>query len=107
MIVTDGWRKQGDDTIEEEMIYFDKKDETYEGGGVGIVKKSDTGKMLVGAEFAIKDSDGNIVKTLVTNDAGVSLPATGGPGTSLIYIIGLTLTGIAGTVLLMRRLKRA
>jgi LPXTG-motif cell wall-anchored protein len=43
----------------------------------------------------------------VTNDAGVSLPATGGPGTSLIYIIGLTLTGIAGTVLLMRRLKRA
>ncbi len=73
VIVTDGWRKQGDDTIEEEMIYFDKKDETYEGGGVGIVKKSDTGKMLVGAEFAIKDSDGNIVKTLVTNDAGVAM----------------------------------
>lgn len=43
----------------------------------------------------------------VTNDAGVSLPATGGPGTSLIYILGLMCTGLAGVVLLARRFKRA
>ena len=43
----------------------------------------------------------------VTNDAGVSLPATGGPGTSLIYILGLMCTGLAGVVLLVRRFKRA
>ena len=73
VIVTDGWRMKGGDKIEEEMIYFDDKDETYEGGGIGILKKSDTGKMLVGAEFTIYDSAGREVKTLVTNDAGVAV----------------------------------
>ena len=75
VIVTEGWRKEGDSTYTEEMIYLDDKDETYEGGGVGITKKSDNGKLLVGAEFEIKDSEGNVVKTLVTNNAGVA--ATG------------------------------
>ena len=75
VIVTEGWRQEGDDTKVEEMIYFDAKDETYEGGGVAIVKKSDTGKNLVGAEFTIYDSEGKEVKKLITNDAGVA--ATG------------------------------
>ena len=42
----------------------------------------------------------------VTNDAGVSLSATGGPGTSLIYLLGMMLTGIAVTGLVMRNRRR-
>lgn len=75
IIVTEGWRQKGDDQITEEMIYFDDKDETYKGGGVAITKKASSGKMLVGAEFEIRDSEDNVVKTLVTNNAGVA--ATG------------------------------
>ena len=75
-IVTDGWYNRPDGTtVEEEMIYYDKHDDDYVGGGVGIIKQSDTGLMLVGAEFAIYDDQGNEVATLVTNNGGVA--ATG------------------------------
>ena len=76
-IVTEGWRDNpdGEGIITEEMIYFDKHDDDYVGGGVAIIKKSDTGKMLVGAEFTIYDASGNEVTTLVTNNSGVA--ATG------------------------------
>ena len=36
----------------------------------------------------------------IMNNPGVALPSTGGPGTNLIYLLGLTLTGLAGTFLL-------
>ena len=34
-------------------------------------------------------------------------PATGGPGTTLIYLFGIMLTGFAGTALVMRRRRKA
>lgn len=39
----------------------------------------------------------------VRNVAGVMLPSTGGPGTRLIYLLGIMLIGIAGAGLVMRR----
>ncbi|MBR0377358.1 MAG: InlB B-repeat-containing protein [Lachnospiraceae bacterium] len=39
----------------------------------------------------------------IKNDSGVCLPNTGGPGTNLLYLLGIMLTGIAGVVLLIRR----
>ena len=39
----------------------------------------------------------------VYNYAGVSLPATGGPGTDLIYFLGIILTSLAGAGLMMRK----
>ena len=51
--------------------------------------------------------DGTFTVPYIWDGTNGSLHLDTDPGTSLIYIIGLTLTGIAGTVLLMRRLKRA
>ena len=42
----------------------------------------------------------------VPNPAGPELPSTGGPGTNLIYILGIMLTGLAGAGLVMKRRRR-
>ena len=42
----------------------------------------------------------------VGNTPGVALPSTGGPGTNLIYFLGIVLTGLAGGGLLMKRRRR-
>ena len=47
------------------------------------------------------------VEYMIVNNAGCELPSTGGPGTNLIYLLGIMLTGIAGAGLLMRRKKKA
>ena len=63
--------------------------------------------------FLYNDSEngtGDVSKFVMTvyNNPGVSLPNTGGPGTTLIYLLGIMLTAIAGAVLLIkRRLGRA
>ena len=44
---------------------------------------------------------GEVYQLTVTNEEGVALPSTGGPGTNLIYILGFTLTGLAGTSLVI------
>jgi LPXTG-motif cell wall-anchored protein len=43
----------------------------------------------------------------ILNNPGASLPSTGGPGTTFIYILGTMLTGLAGTILALRRKRRA
>ncbi|MDO5138620.1 MAG: SpaA isopeptide-forming pilin-related protein, partial [Oscillospiraceae bacterium] len=42
----------------------------------------------------------------IANNPGFELPATGGPGTNFVYLLGILLTGIAGAGLLMRKRKR-
>ena len=42
----------------------------------------------------------------ITNNPGPALPATGGTGTTLIYLIGLMLTAFAGAGLVLRRRRR-
>lgn len=72
-IVTIGYKVvNGETQSVGEMYFHDKKDENYEGGGIGIVKKSDTGKMLTGAEFTVYSASGEPVAVLVTNAAGVA-----------------------------------
>lgn len=49
----------------EELIFKDKPDETYEGGGVHVKKVSSAeNKALADAEFTIYDADGNEVQKL-------------------------------------------
>ena len=43
----------------------------------------------------------------VQNSAGFELPSTGGPGTNLIYLLGIILTSLAGLGLVMRKRRRA
>ena len=47
------------------------------------------------------------VEYMIVNNAGHELPYTGGPGTDLIYLLGIMLTGLAGAGLWMRRKKKA
>ncbi len=74
-IVTEGWRSNPTDpnsTITEEMIFFDEHDDSYVGGGIGIIKQSNSGKMLAGAEFTIYNDNDEPITTLITNDAGIA-----------------------------------
>ena len=42
----------------------------------------------------------------VENTPGAALPSTGGPGTNMIYFLGIVLTGLAGGGLLMKRRRK-
>ena len=55
------------------------------------------------------EESGNSGKTTwvtVKNYSGYALPSTGGPGTHLIYLLGIIFTSLAGTGLLMKRRRR-
>ena len=43
----------------------------------------------------------------VWNNPGVELPSTGGPGTSMLYLLGTILTALAAAGVVMQRCKRA
>ena len=43
----------------------------------------------------------------IYNNPGVELPATGGPGTRLIYLFGILFTAIASTGLVMKKRRAA
>lgn len=52
----------------------------------------------------VKDDGGKDVwQITVENSAGVELPASGGPGTNLLYLLGSALVLFAGTVLVIAR----
>ena len=53
-----------------------------------------------------QNTDGSYTVT-VANNPGAVLPNAGGPGTGLIYFLGIMLAGIAGAGLVMRRRKTA
>ena len=42
----------------------------------------------------------------VGNTPGAALPSTGGPGTNMIYLFGIMLTGFAGFGFVMKRRRR-
>ena len=56
-------------------------------------------------EFAAAGAEDN-ARVTVSNEPGASLPQTGGPGTSLVYLLGIMLTGFAGAGLMMRERRK-
>ena len=50
-----------------------------------------------------KAEDGQYI---INNKAGVALPNTGGPGTNLIYLLGMILTAVGCCGIVMRRKRR-
>ena len=55
----------------------------------------------------IVNSNGEIVYYRIINNPGVELPSTGGPGTTLIYLLGIMLACIGGTGLMMKKRRKA
>ena len=46
------------------------------------------------------------IKARYGNTPGAALPDTGGVGTTLFYLLGMMLTGLAGAGLVMRKRRR-
>ena len=74
---------------------------------------TDSGKTFKTENGAIKNADdtthGNEATDIafkVENTPGAALPNTGGPGTTLIYLLGIMCTGIAGVGLAMKRRRK-
>ncbi len=78
-------------------IYFAVSD-----GTVRLTDENGNDRTYPGVTLA----DGNTT-IVVSNTAGSELPAAGGPGTTLLQLLGLLLTGIAGASLVVRRRRRA
>lgn len=55
------------------------------------------------APYSQPVKEGNVWTLEFMNTAGASLPSTGGPGTSVIWLSGLVLAGLAGAGLLLER----
>ena len=51
-------------------------------------------------------SDTNGFVFIIENEPGAELPYTGGPGTTFIYLLGILFLGLAGTGMMMRKLRR-
>ena len=88
--------------IEHSDIFF-----TVNASGTGDVITTTTGKEAytdigVSTKKTTKESD----TLIIPNTPGAALPSTGGPGTNLIYLLGIMLTGIAGAGLVMRKRRR-
>jgi LPXTG-motif cell wall-anchored protein len=54
----------------------------------------------------VDENNNSVYIITVENTPGASLPNAGGPGTNLIYLFGIMLTGLAGTGLVMKRRRR-
>lgn len=54
----------------------------------------------------VANSDNETVYYRITNNSGVELPATGGPGTTMIYLLGIVITGLAGLGIVVRRRRK-
>jgi len=59
------------------------------------------------AQLSSETVEGKTVyKITITNNPGVALPNTGGPGTNMLYFFGIMLAGLAGAGLVMKRRRR-
>ena len=59
----------------------------------------------IGSDKLQRISNG-VWKLKIQNTAGLELPYTGGPGTSMIYLLGIILISLAGAGYLMKRRRR-
>ena len=51
-------------------------------------------------------NDPTLAFLTVINKSGAELPSSGGPGTTTLYLLGLSLIGLAGACLVMRRRRK-
>ena len=80
--------------------------------GNGVIQFTVTADRVIGPDV-VQETSGTegaptgVFLIKVQNSAGVVLPSTGGSGRSLIYLLGILLTGIAGAGLIWRKRRKA
>lgn len=77
--------------------------------GIKMVQRTETGAPESWVEIESSGlvtfkAESNVYTATVENEPGITLPSTGGPGTAMIHLIGLMLTGFAGCGFLVKRL---
>ena len=91
--------------IFESKTYFRISD----GRSVALTDENGTGENSnpsARIDQGVDDNKNSVYIITVKNTPGASLPNAGGPGTNLIYLFGIMLTGLAGTGLVMKRRRR-
>lgn len=79
---------------------------TVEPHRVTAIQDSSSHVYTQGDEFWVSGQEAGTWQIEIWNNPGVELPSTGGPGTTLIYFLGITFTGIAGAGLVMKKRRR-
>ena len=64
------------------------------------------GTATLNVTYTMASAAGTANSFYIENEPGVVLPNTGGPGTTLIYLIGILLTGIASAGFVMQLQER-
>ena len=77
-------------------IYF-----TVANGTVALIDENGDAKTY--SDVSLLDNNTTIA---VKNNIGASLPSTGGPGTTLFYLLGTILTAFAGAGLVVRKRRK-
>ena len=72
--------------------------------GKDLVEDDGTTPKLVNQNATVT---GSSMEITLSNESGAALPNTGGPGTTIFYLIGLMLFSLAGAGLVMRRKRKA
>ena len=73
---------------------------TVAGGAITSTEGTITGVRYTAA------SETSDAEFIIPNEPGAALPNTGGPGTTVLYLLGIMLTGLAGAGLVMRKRRR-
>ena len=72
----------------------------------GVIYNQSDSHLSSSQEGVIHQSETDPYTLTVTNNAGFELPSTGGPGTTLYYLLGTMLIVVAGFMLLQRKRER-
>ena len=67
-----------------------------------VVRENGVG-LMQGSRNQVEEISQEKAELMVMNSAGAELPSTGGPGTGLIYLLGVMLIGVAGAGMVVRR----
>jgi LPXTG-motif cell wall-anchored protein len=80
--------------------------ENPEAGTFDMTAEIDSRAVMPDKMAKLPNANG-IWKLILQNTAGYELPSTGGPGTKLLFILGIMLMSFAGigTIILNRRMK--
>ena len=84
-------------------VYFTVNAEPGAGDSIITVTSGQTAYNDDSIGASTKKTDKNGDTFVVPNTPGVALPSTGGPGTNLLYLLGITLIGLAGAGFVMKR----
>ena len=78
-------------------------------GSAGTIGQADLNDWITASEIAVsepEEGEETVYTVSIRNTVGYALHSTGGPGTKLIYLLGIMLTVLAGAGYVIKSLRR-